>query len=83
AAIVFHDEKSGGGFKGFAVRYDGGLNAFNQGKGLLKFNISGTPDFIKIAELQHNGFAGKIFASGSVNLKNAIGWDINASLVRF
>ncbi|MCU4356862.1 translocation/assembly module TamB domain-containing protein [Acinetobacter ursingii] len=83
AAIVFHDEKSGGGFKGFAVRYDGGLNAFNQGKGLLKFNISGTPDFIKIAELQHNGVAGKIFASGSVNLKNAIGWDINASLVRF
>ncbi|WP_130804767.1 translocation/assembly module TamB domain-containing protein [Acinetobacter ihumii] len=83
AAIVFNDEKSGGGFKGFAVRYDGGLNAFNQGKGLLKFNVSGTPDFIKIAELQHNGVAGKIYASGAVNLKNAIGWDINASLVRF
>ena len=83
AAIVFNDEKSGGGFKGFAVRYDGGLNAFNQGKGVLKFNISGTPDSIKIAELQHDGVAGKIYASGAVNLKNAIGWNINASLVRF
>lgn len=83
AAMVFHDEKSGGGFKGFAVQYDGGLNALNQGKGLLKFNISGTPELIKIAQLQHDGVAGKIFASGLVNLKNAIAWDINASLVRF
>ncbi len=64
AAMVFHDEKSGGGFKGFAVQYDGGLNALNQGKGLLKFNISGTPELIKIAQLQHDGVAGKIFAGG-------------------
>lgn len=83
AAILFNDEKSGGGFKGFAVKYDGGLNAFNQGKGLLRFNISGTPDYIKIGELQHDGVAGKIYANGSVNLKNATAWDINASLVRF
>lgn len=83
AAVLFHDQKAGGGFKGFAVLYDGALNAFNQGKGLLKFNISGTPDYIKIAQLQHDGIAGKIFASGSVNLKNAINWDISTSLVRF
>src|SRR5690606_11956933 len=43
----------------------------------------GTPELIKIAELQHSGIAGKIFASGLVNLKNGIGWNVNASLVRF
>ncbi|MBV7614633.1 hypothetical protein, partial [Escherichia coli] len=31
----------------------------------------------------HDGIAGKINASGLVNLANGFGWDINASLVRF
>ncbi|CAB1221324.1 translocation/assembly module TamB domain-containing protein [Acinetobacter bouvetii] len=85
AAILFHDQKAGGGFKSFAVNYDGALNASNiqASKGLLKFKVSGTPELIKIAELQHAGVAGKIFASGLVHLKNGIGWNINASLVRF
>lgn len=85
AAILFHDQKAGGAFKSFAVNYDGTLNASQipVSQGLLKFKISGTPDLIKVDELQHSGIAGKIFASGSVNLKNGIGWNINASLVRF
>ena len=85
AALIFHDEKAGGGFKSFAVNYDGSLNAsqIEASKGLLKLRVSGTPEFIKIAELKHDGVAGKILASGILNLKNGIGWDINASLVRF
>ena len=84
-ALIFHNEKSGGGFKSFAVNYDGALNAshIQASEGLLKFKVSGTPELIKIAELQHSGIAGKIFASGLVNLKNGIGWNVNASLVRF
>ncbi|WP_218696404.1 translocation/assembly module TamB domain-containing protein [Acinetobacter harbinensis] len=85
AAILFHNQKQGGGFKSFAVEYDGGLNAsqIQASEGLLKFKVSGTPEFIKIAELKHVGVAGKILASGLVNLKNGIAWNVNASLVRF
>ena len=85
AAVLFNDEKAGGGFKGFAVNYDGALNAtqLKQGSGLLKFKVSGTPELIKIAELQHDGIAGKVLANGLVHISNGIGWDLNASLVRF
>src|SRR5699024_9292732 len=64
AAILFHNQKQGGGFKSFAVEYDGGLNAsqIQASEGLLKFKVSGTPEFIKIAELKHIGVAGKILA---------------------
>lgn len=82
-ALLFNDQKSGGGFKSFAVNYDGSLNALNQGNGLLKINIAGTPEYIKINELKHDGIAGKVFVTGAVNLKDKLGWDINASLVRF
>ncbi|WP_096911272.1 MULTISPECIES: translocation/assembly module TamB domain-containing protein [Acinetobacter] len=83
AALIFNDEKAGGGFKSFAVNYDGSLNALNQGNGILKIKIAGTPDYIKINELNHDGVAGKVYATGAVNLKDKLGWDINASLVRF
>ncbi|RIJ77228.1 hypothetical protein D1871_08130, partial [Nakamurella silvestris] len=85
AAIIFNDAKAGGAFKGFAVNYDGALNAsqMKQGSGLLKIRVAGTPELIKISELQHDGVAGKILANGLVHISNGIGWDINASLVRF
>lgn len=85
AAIILKDEKAGGGFKGFAVNYDGTLNAsqFKQGSGLLKVRVSGTPELIKIADLQHDGIAGKISANGLLHISNGMGWDVNASLVRF
>ena len=83
AALIFHDQKAGGGFKSFAVNYDGSLNALNQGNGLLKINIAGTPEYIKINQLKHDGVAGKVYATGAVNLKDKLGWDLDASLVRF
>ena len=85
AAIIFNDEKAGGAFKGFAVNYDGSLQASQlpQGDGMLKVRVSGTPELINIAEFEHNGAAGRISANGLVNLASGIGWNINASLVRF
>ena len=83
AALLFNDVKAGGGFKGFAVNYDGSLKALNQANGLLKFSIAGTPEFFRISQLQHDGVAGKIYATGALNLKDRIAWDINSSLVRF
>ena len=83
AALLFQDPKNGGAFKSFAVNYDGTLNALNQENGILKLNIAGTPDYLKINELKHDGIAGKIYATGTVNLKNQLGWDVDASLIRF
>lgn len=83
AALLFHDQKNGGGFKSYAVQYDGSLNALNQANGLLKIDVAGTPDYVKINELKHDGVAGKLFATGSVNLKDKLGWNIETSLVRF
>ncbi len=82
-ALLFNPSNAGGGLKSFAVRYDGELNAFEQGKGPLVVRISGTPERINIEKIQHSGAAGKIFASGWLNLKNALAWDMQASLVRF
>ncbi|MCT8088348.1 translocation/assembly module TamB domain-containing protein [Acinetobacter sp. C_4_1] len=84
-AILFKDQKAGGAFKSFAVNYDGALNASQipASEGMLKFKISGTPELVKVDELKHSGIAGKIYASGLLHLKNGLGWNINASLVRF
>ncbi|GAA5184375.1 translocation/assembly module TamB domain-containing protein [Acinetobacter kookii] len=84
-AILFNDQKAGGAFKSFAVNYDGALNASQipVSEGMLKFKISGTPELVKVDELKHSGIAGKIYASGLLHLKNGLGWNINASLVRF
>ncbi|WOE32562.1 MULTISPECIES: translocation/assembly module TamB domain-containing protein [unclassified Acinetobacter] len=84
-ALIFDDEKSGGAFKSFAVDYDGALkaSALPASQGYLKAVVAGTSNYIKIQQLYHDGAAGKIAASGLLNLNRGVGWDINASLVRF
>ncbi|RLL31614.1 hypothetical protein D9K80_14775 [Acinetobacter cumulans] len=85
AALLFQDAKQGGAFKSFAVQYDGGLTASQlaASQGVLKLNVAGTPELIKISELRHDGVAGKILANGVLNLKDGLAWNVNASLVRF
>ncbi|MCH7336767.1 translocation/assembly module TamB domain-containing protein [Acinetobacter sp. NIPH 2699] len=83
ATLIFDDVQAGGGFKSFSVDYDGSLNALNQGKGLLKINVAGTPSKIQINELKHDGVAGKMFATGTVDLQDKLGWNMEMSLVRF
>lgn len=85
AALIFNDEKSGGAFKSFSVNYNGALQASQlpQGDGLLKISVAGTPQLINISEFKHNGAAGQITANGLLNLTQGIGWDVNASLIRF
>lgn len=84
-ALLFHDIKAGGGFKSFAVNYDGGLNAsaIQGSKGHLKLKLSGTPELIKITDLRHNGVAGQIVADGLLHLNQGVSWNLNASLIRF
>ncbi|WP_111892300.1 translocation/assembly module TamB domain-containing protein [Acinetobacter sp. MB5] len=84
-AVILNDEKSGGGLKGYAVRYHGALQSSRvpNSSGNLDLDLSGTSDFIKIAKLSHDGAAGKILADGLVSFKNGIVWKINAALVHF
>ena len=85
AALLFNDEKAGGAFKGYAVNYDGALKAsqFEASQGTLNLKLSGTPEFIKVTELKHNGVAGQINASGLVHFIHGITWDVNAAFIRF
>lgn len=83
AVIMMHDGKNQSGLKGFAVQYEGGLNAQNYSQGPLKINVSGTPKLIKINELFHQGAAGKLDANGIVNLENGIAWNVRALLDQF
>ncbi len=83
AVILMHDGKKQTGLKGFAVQYDGHLNAQNYTQGPLKLNVSGTPSLIKVNELYHQGVAGKVDAKGILNLAAGIGWDIQANLQQF
>lgn len=85
AVLDFVDEKQGGGFKAFAVNYDGALNASQlaASEGVLKVKVAGTPELIKIEQLLHQGIAGQIRANGSLRLRDGFAWDANASLIRF
>lgn len=84
-ALLMNDEKHGGGLRGYGVIYDGKLTSsqYQNANGQLNFNIAGTPTSININQFQHDGVAGKILANGKVDLTQGIGWDMNASLVRF
>ena len=71
------------GLKSFAVKYDGALNAQNYTQGVLRVALSGTPQFLNIAELYHQGAAGQINAKGRVNLVQGIAWDVQANVQQF
>lgn len=85
AALLFQPEKEGGGFKSYAVLYDGSLNAsqLQQGDGRLKIKVAGTTDHVKINQFEHDGVAGRILANGMLNFKQGLTWDISSSLIRF
>lgn len=74
-----------GDFKGYQVEYDGNFNALVQqtstGSGALQFKIAGTPSELNIQQLYHDGVAGKLTATGKVNLSQGIVWDIQSKLL--
>jgi translocation and assembly module TamB len=85
AVLDFFDEKQGGGFKAFAVDYNGALNASQlaASEGLLQLKVAGTPTLIKIDQFLHKGIAGQIRADGTLRLNQGFAWDANASMIRF
>ena len=75
AALLFKPSNAGGGLQSYALRYDGGLNAFEQGAGALNIVVWYT-NFSTMALRE-------VFARGWLMFKNTLAWDLQTSLVRF
>lgn len=67
----------------FAVNFDGTLDADQLPAGQLMIDASGDAQLIRIKRLRHIGDAGSIDATGTVDVRQGIAWDINAEMDRF
>lgn len=67
----------------FAVNFDGILDAEQLPAGQLSIDASGDAQLIRIKRLRHVGAAGSIDATGTVDVRQGIAWDINAVMDRF
>ncbi|WP_201615896.1 translocation/assembly module TamB domain-containing protein [Psychrobacter immobilis] len=67
----------------FAVNFDGVLDAEQLPAGKLTIDASGDAQLIRIKRFRHVGAAGSIDASGTVDVRKGIAWDIKAVMNRF
>ena len=67
----------------FAVNFDGVLDAEQLPAGKLTIDASGDAQLIRIKRFRHVGAAGSIDASGTVDVRQGIAWDIKAVMNRF
>lgn len=79
--------KAANGAKGklnrFAVNFDGILDAEQLPAGKLTIDASGDSKLIRIKRFRHVGAAGSIDANGTVDVRQGIAWNINATMDRF
>ena len=67
----------------FAVNFDGILDAEQLPAGKLTIDANGDAQLIRIKRFRHVGAAGSIDASGTVDVRQGIAWDIKAVMNRF
>ena len=67
----------------FAVNFNGVLDAEQLPAGKLTIDASGDAQLIRIKRFRHVGAAGSIDASGTVDVRQGIAWDIKAVMNRF
>ncbi|WP_352310102.1 translocation/assembly module TamB domain-containing protein [Psychrobacter sp. W2-37-MNA-CIBAN-0211] len=67
----------------FAVNFNGVLDAEQLPAGKLTIDASGDAQLIRIKRFRHVGAAGSIDASGTVDVRKGIAWDIKAVMNRF
>ena len=72
-----------GNLNRFAVNFDGVLDAEQLPAGKLTLDASGDAQLIRIKRFRHIGAAGSIDASGTVDVRQGIAWDIKAVMNRF
>ena len=72
-----------GKLNSFAVNFNGVLDAEQLPAGKLTIDASGDAQLIRIKRFRHVGAAGSIDASGTVDVRKGIAWDIKAVMNRF
>ncbi len=74
---------SAGTLQRFAINFDGVLDAEQLPPGRLTIDASGDAQRINIRRFRHVGAAGSISATGSVDMRQGVAWNINATMNRF
>ena len=67
----------------FALDFEGVLDAEQLPAGQLSIKASGNDQQVRIERLRHVGAAGSINATGSVDIRQGVAWDIKANMDRF
>lgn len=67
----------------FAINFNGILDAEQLPAGKLNIQANGDSGLIRINRFSHVGAAGSIDASGTVDVRQGVAWDINAVMNRF
>ncbi|MDN3454040.1 translocation/assembly module TamB domain-containing protein [Psychrobacter sp. APC 3350] len=78
-----NSKNTAGTLQRFAINFDGILDAEQLPAGKLNIEASGDSQLIRINRFRHVGAAGSIDASGTVDVRQGIAWDINAVMDRF
>ena len=72
-----------GSLQNFDARFNGKLATQGVPKGNFIVDANGTTENINIKNFSHKGEAGDITASGNVNLRDGIGWNVKANTNKF
>lgn len=67
----------------FSLKFDGILDAKQLPAGKLNIDASGNAQVIQVKQFRHVGDAGSINASGTVDVRQGIKWDIEAQMRQF
>ena len=78
-----NSKNTAGALRRFAVNFNGILDAEQLPAGKLNIEASGDSQLIRINRFRHVGAAGSIDASGTVDVRQGVAWDINAVMDRF
>ncbi|MBA6243873.1 MULTISPECIES: translocation/assembly module TamB domain-containing protein [Psychrobacter] len=78
-----NSKNTAGTLQRFAVNFNGILDAEQLPAGKLNIEASGDSQLIRINRFRHVGAAGSIDASGTVDVRQGVAWDINAVMDRF
>ena len=78
-----NSKNTAGTLQRFAINFNGILDAEQLPAGKLNIEASGDSQLIRINRFRHVGAAGSIDASGTVDVRQGVAWDINAVMDRF
>lgn len=76
-------DKQSGQLMAFDIDFDGTLDTEQLPSGRLSIDAGGDSQLITIRRFSHVGDAGSINATGTLDVRNGVAWDINANMDRF